>query len=269
MIDSLTEGELYSLPFDLLVGRMDRLISQSKVERGMPLELADHARNSVHSFMTTKKVSALAEDHRRRLAYIAFSFHLQLEMHSTSSGMTNRELFNSQYDEKASWISPAFRLRHGAINQYLIISSRIAMEIFMDLLYCIEKGERLRSKKSKLKAFKNFLIDVKNPFHYFAAVLVSAHRFDRKLRTPEVHGTPSLVNRILLLQVPDHAEMNEVYLLSNVLGNCWQPLCELLDDLPVGYSAFDSVSIDWYETYLKGTPEQVEAKLEELFTGLL
>ncbi len=137
----------------------------------------------------------------------------------------------------------------------------------MDLLYCIEKGERLPSKKSKLKAFKNFLTDVKNPFHYFAAVLVSAYSFDRKLRTPEIHGTPSLANRILLLQVPDHAEMNEVYLLSNVLGNCWQPLCELLNGLPVGYSAFDSVSIDWYETYLKGTPEQVEAKLEELFAG--
>lgn len=269
MIKPLIESELYALPVPELVSRMDAIIETSLVERGMPSGWRDEVTNmTVKRLLSTKRISAFPEAQQRRLAYIGFSFLVQLEMLSAASGMSNSVLYNDRYHEKNSWVSPAFRFRHGALNQYGIVSSRIAMEIFMDLLYCIEKGERLKSKKSKLAAFKNFIVDCKNPFHYFACVLLNAYHFDRTLRTPEVHGTPSLTNRILLLQVPGHDEINESHKLSNVLMNCWQPLCELLNGLPVGYTAFDEISIDWYETYLRSSTEQVAAKLEALFIDI-
>src|SRR5258708_27278921 len=92
--------------------------------------------------------------------------------------------------EAFSWHVPLLRLRDGAIRQYQIMCSRIAMEIFMDLLHCIETGQRLTSKRSKLKAFQKWLCDPANDLHYFAHVLLDACRFERSLRTPEVHCTP-------------------------------------------------------------------------------
>lgn len=137
-----------------------------------------------------------------------------MELCEVSAGIENSILYNSNFHKTDSWSSPAFRLRHGVLRQYGILASRIAMDIFMDLLYALDTGNRLDTKKSKFKVFRKWLKDINNPYVYFVHVLISAYRFDRQYRTPEAHGSSKFPRKFLLLQPVDFIEMNE----TNQLG---------------------------------------------------
>lgn len=255
--------------FDLqtLIQKMDDFLIGANFERygkianKLPVNL-------VSQIITTKKVALRPDDEKRKIAHIAFSYLIEVEFNSVASGLANRVLFTPEYDEQKSWKSPAFRLREGAIRQYQIISSRIAMEIFIDLLHCIETGQRLEVKRSKLNKFKQWLCDPKNEFHYFAHVLLEAYRFDRGFRTPEVHGTSSLPRRLLNLQVPSREEMNAPHQLANVLMNCWRPLLDLLESRRPHYMHVSENERQWFTTYMTGTEEEVNEKLYAMFEGV-
>jgi hypothetical protein len=246
---------------------MDDVLLQSIRERygqipdGFPLAL-------VSDIVNTKKVSAQSDEQRRRIAYLTFSYLVQVELHLVSGGFSNAMLFTSNYDEASSWQSPLFRLRDGAIRQYQIMCSRIAMEIFMDLLHCIETGNRLKSKRSKLKVFQKWLCDPTNELHYFAHVLLEAYRFDRNLRTPEVHGAPKLPNRLLLLQRPSPEEMNEPHRLLNALAGCWRPLRDLLNGQRPSYMQISEAEKEWFSTYMTGSENEIAEKLVQMFDGI-
>lgn len=264
-MDSLDLATLKALPFEKLVQRMDDILLRSNYERygatHLPMSL-------VSKIISTAQIVALPDDKKRRIAHIAFDYLVELELNSVSSGFTNRILFTPEYDEKTSWLSPVFRLRHGAIHQYQIISSRIALEIFMDLLHCIETGDRLKARRSKIKAFRKWLKDSKNQFHYFAHILLEAYRFDRGIRTPEVHGTPKIPIKLLLLQPPTFEEMNESYKLLNVLMNCWLPLIEILNNQKPQYMHISEEQMGWFATYMNGSEEEVDIKLNEILTEI-
>jgi hypothetical protein len=141
----LDQSELNCLELPELIHRMDEILLQSIIERyGQVHEGFPVCR--VSDILNTQKVVAQSDEQRRKIAYIAFSYLVQLELHAVSSGFSNRILFTPDYNDTSSWQSPLFRLRDGAIRQYQIVSSRMAMEIFIDLLYCIETGQRLESK---------------------------------------------------------------------------------------------------------------------------
>ncbi len=142
------------------------------------------------------------------------------------------------------------------------------MEIFMDLLHCIETGHRIKSKKSKLKPFRKWLCDPANQFHYFAHVLLEAYRFDRSLRTPEIHGTPKLPSRLLTLQHPSPQEMNEAHRLLNALIGCWRPLKEMLNGRRPAYMHISEAEKEWFSTYMTGSENEIVAKLEEMFDDI-
>jgi hypothetical protein len=264
LIEPLDRPALQALSLEKLVERMDRILLRSDQERGhhdsFPVNL-------VSSIIKTKKVTALQDEQKRKVAHIAFDYLVERELNSVSSSFANKILFTPEYNDSA-WLSPTFRLRHGAIQQYQIISSRIAMEIFMDLLHCIETGDRLKAKRSKIKAFRKWLCDTKNQFHYFAHVLLEAYRFDRGIRTPEVHGTPKISTQILLLRPPTFQEVNEAHTLLNVLANCWRPLLDILNDQKPQYMHISVDQVGWLTTYVNGSEEEVDAKLDELFSEI-
>ena len=263
----LSQAKLDELPVSALVERMDALIQWSRAERygancnGSPENLVSH-------IITTQRVSAFSGAIQKRIAHISFAYLVELELNSVSSGFANALLFNGHYDEQTSWLSPTFRLREGAIRQYQIVSSRIAMEIFMDLLYCIETGQRLEAKRSKLKSFRNWLCDTKNPFHYFAHTLLEAYRFDRNIRTPEVHGTPRLPKRLLLLQHPSFEELNDAHRLTNVLSGCWTPLLGLLNNEHPIYMQISDAEKEWFSVYMTGSEDEITEKLSAMFEGI-
>lgn len=263
----LDQSELNCLTLQELVRRMDDILLQSIIERygqineGFPVCL-------VSDIINTKRIAAQSEKQRRKIAHIAFSYLVQLELNSVSGGFSNAILFTPGYNDTSSWQSPLFRLRDGALSQYQIVSSRIAMEIFMDLLHCIETGQRLRSKRSKLKSFQKWLCDPANQFHYFAHVLLEAYRFDRKHRTPEVHGTSKLPIRLLLLQHPSAEEMNEPHRLLNSLINCWRPLQELLNGQRPSYMHILEAENEWFSTFMKGSENEIAEKLSKMFDSI-
>lgn len=263
----LDQNELNCLALLDLVRRMDEILLQSVIERygqvheGLPVCL-------VSDIVNAPMVAAQSDENRRRIAHIAFSYLIQLELHSVSSGFSNTILFTPDYNDTASWNSPLFRLRHGAIHQYQIVSSRMAMEIFMDLLHCIDTGQRLKSKRSKLKIFQKWLCDSNNKFHYFAHVLLEAYRFDRNLRTPEVHGTPKLPKKLLLLQHPSHEEMNEPYRLYNALINCWPPLQDILNGQRPTSMQILNAEYSWCTTFMSGSDNEIAEKLTDMFDGI-
>ncbi len=246
---------------------MDEILRESVIERygqvheAFPLCL-------VSDILSTQKIAAQSQEQQRLIAHIAFAYLVQLDLHSVSGGFSNKILFTEAYDPNSSWKSPLFRLRDGAIRQYQIVASRIAMEIFMDLLHCIEEGHRLESRRSKLKSFRKWLCDSANQFHYFAHVLLAAYRFDRNLRTPEIHGTPKLPRRLLTLQHPSPEEMNEQHRLLNTLLGCWRPLREMLNGQRPQYMNILEEDMDWFKAYMSGSPEEIEAKLATMFDGL-
>jgi hypothetical protein len=265
MIHAIDETTLKTLPLANLVQRMDDILCRSVIERYGVIR-NEFQPQLISHIIATKKVRALPDDVQRYLAHIAFSYLVQLEMGSVSSGMSNALLYNDKYNEKTSWQSPVFRLRDGAIHQYQIVSSRIAMEIFMDLLYCIDTGQRLEKKKSKLTAFGKWLCNKDNQFHYFAHVLLAAYGFDRGIRTPEVHGTPRLPKRLLLLQKPSHEEMNECHHLSNALSGCWRPLLELLNEKKPSYMNINQADAEWFHVYMTGTEKEIVSKLNSMWS---
>jgi hypothetical protein len=145
------------------------------------------------------------------------------------------------------------------------------MDYFMDLLHCIEKGDRIekgkdkKAKVSKITAFRNWLCNPENPFHYFAHVLLEAYRFDREIRTPEVHGYPKVLpKRLLTLQMPEYQENNEPLRLVNALTNCWNPLMEILNGERAAYMVISHNEEDWFRIYMSGDKAEVLRKLKAM-----
>ena len=262
-MNSLTEEELDSLPLKELIQRMDDFLLESNKERYGQLHLG-FTIPLPSDLINTISVQGKTESEIRKIAYLVFSYLVQLELFSVSSGISNKILFTKNY-KPLDWTSPTFRLRSSSINQYQIICSRIAFEIFIDLLYCIENGERLASKKSKLKKFRAWLQDVNNRFHYFAHVLLIAYRFDREIRTPEVHGSSSSPRNMLMLQIPTSEEMNKQFRLTNTLVNVWQSLIDILNNTrPTYMNIITPADNEWFQVYMSGNDEAIEAKLDEM-----
>ena len=270
-MNSLTEEELDSLPLKELVQRMDDFLLKSNEERYG--KLPDGFTISLPSeLVNTAVVQKWQELEIRKIAYLVFSYLVQLEQSSVSSGFANKVLFAETY-KPTDWTSPVFRLRDGATRQYQIVSSRMAFEIFIDLLHTIETGKRLTSKKTKLGKFREWLQDVKNRFHYFAHVLLVAYRFDREVRTPEVHGSSGFPRRMLLLTEPERGEMNQPFNLTNALINIWRPLIDILNNTRPTSMAYTDMSQfekhqEWFQAYMSGDDDAIEAKLDEMLSSI-
>lgn len=132
----------------------------------------------------------------------------------------------------------------------------------------METGERLDSSKSKLKKLRNWLQDVKNKFHYFAHVLLIAYRFDREVRTPEVHGSPTSPRSMLQLQTSSFEENNKQFFLINTLAGVWRPLIDTLNDIRTTYMQMSQADNEWFHTYKSGDNEAIEAKKDEMLNNI-
>jgi hypothetical protein len=117
----LNQSEMDNFELPELVHRMDEIVLQSIIERygqvheGFPI-------CRVSDIVNTQKVIAQSDGHRRKIAHIAFSYLVQLELHAVASGFSNKILFTPDYNDASSWTSPLFRLREdrplGGIRRY-------------------------------------------------------------------------------------------------------------------------------------------------------
>jgi hypothetical protein len=263
----ITNEELDKLSNAELVARMDEFINDAFIERNSHLPPGfTKSINLVTQVMHTSLAMRKSEDVQRRIAYICFSYLIQFDLGQVGLGISNLVLYRG-FDE-LKWQSPLFRLKHAALDQYQIVASRIAFEIFIDLLHVLETGERIETKKSKLKAFKKWLFEPKNPFNYFAHVLLVAYQFDREQRTPEVHGTSKFPRKMLCLQPPSSDEQNNPLHLTNALLNSWHPLLEILNG---NRPSSMQVTLDdhaWFDAFMSNDENQIEQELERMFEDI-
>jgi hypothetical protein len=259
---SLSAAELDELTLSELVTRMDEFLVTAHRER-YPGHSGFQIRSSVSDLVSSRLVSRADPIHQRRIAHLCFAFLAQMEMNSVALGIGNQVIYDSAFNEN-SWRLPTLRLGHAALWQYQVVGTRIAFEVFIDLLHVVETGDRLETRKSKLGAFRRWLKSSDNRFHYFAHILLEAYRFDRQVRTPEVHGTSRLPKQMLTLVAPSSDEQNAKLRLGNVLLSVWAPLIEILNERrPTGMTVFDD-DLTWFNAFTSQDDDLIESKLAEM-----
>jgi hypothetical protein len=262
-MNTITDEQLNDLPLENLVSRMDEFLNTAYIERYGSL-IEHHPVPRVSDVVNSSLVVEQSQESKRQIAYIAYSFLIQMELVYVTSGISNKVLYNENYNEM-QWCSPIFRLRHATLSQNITISSRIAFEVFIDLLHVIENGTRIRAKKSKIKSFRDWLRTPQNRFHYFAHILLMAYKFDREHRTPEVHGTSRIPKRLLKLEMPTGEEQNAILDLTNALINSWTPLVDILNGVRPNYMQIIHNDRDWFDAFMSGDDDAIENKLIEMF----
>lgn len=272
----MSASELDALSLADLVARMDDILEISRLERS-GIFYNSFNEPKVTEFIDTKLISQKSLDDKRKLAYKCFGFLVQMELCTISSGIQNKILYDDKnYSRPESWHSPLFRLRHGVLRQYEILASRVAMDIFMDLIYKIDTGNNLDGK-SKFKKFRNWLKNTENPFVYFILILHITYFFDREYRTAEAHGGSKLPRKLLLLEVPDIDELNETHTLSNALRSSWGSFIDILNgNKPRGVSSDQKtkdIADRWFQAYVKdyvldGSVEKLNKEIESILSEL-
>lgn len=248
MIPELTKEEIQELSVEQLSSRMDALLEANELERyGRTIKINPP---SVKIILNTKHVQKMNFEKQRAICHLIFNTLLQMEYSSVASAASNSLVYSSNYNEHESWKSVKVQVNRSALIQFEIISSRIAMECFMELLHYLGVGERIRAKKSTFRSFTKWLNDPQNPFSYFATHILRAFVFDRNFRTPEVHASSRLNNHVLRMKTPTSEDNNSPLQLVNIMLNVWQPLIDILND-GKAYSMHGSEEdFKWLETYL-------------------
>lgn len=268
MINPIDIAEYNNLKTDALASRMDAIIQESIIERygevAHKLKMFDH-QPSVVEILQTKLVRQLEPEKQREICHLAFKCILQMQYTEFSHAATNHYVYGQNYNEDLTWQSPNLQIKNAALRQWGIVSSRISMECFMQLLHYLGEGERVRSKKSTFGAFKKWLLDAENPFSYFATHILKAFHFDRTYRTPEVHASSRLSNSIILMEKPSGEQRNEGMELTNLMLNVWKPLIEILNGNKCNmmYGAKDDFS--WLSVYLRDNKDEIEQTLQLIF----
>ena len=175
-MQSLTKEELAQLSNDELASRMDTILLEKELENYgqeiVALNKVFRDMRSVVTILNTPYVQKLDEPKKRKICYLTFNTLLQMEYTSFTSGAKNHYIYRHTSTRKVDWSSSSTQVNNAALTQFGIISSRISMECFMQLLHYLGTGEEIKAK-STFKAFKKWLNNPNNPFSYFAIHWIS------------------------------------------------------------------------------------------------
>lgn len=257
----LAEDDLDNLNLDELITRMDEILAAPCWWRpGNEI-----MKLRVCALMNTKRAQSFASEFQRKVAYKTFGFLLQLLYTQFSR---SARFFNASGKDGAA----APQLHSAAREQWCVISSRIAFEYFMQLTYMLGTGEDFRSGKSTFKKFRRWLKQPGNPYTYFSISVARAAKFDRRKRSPEVHGGTKLARRILLLTKEGHD--SEVGSLFNIIQNQWQFVIDIADERhPNGWVASGPGPVtddrEWYKLWNSGDEAAIHKEVDIMLDSVL
>lgn len=268
MINPIDIAEYNELTADELASRMDSIIQESIVERygdvAHKLKMFDH-QPSVVKILQTKHVKQFDPIKQAEICHLTFKCILQMQYDEFSHAASNHYIYGQNYNEDSTWKSPNVQIKYAALRQWGVISSRISMECFMQLLHYLGEGERINSKKSTFSAFKKWLLDAENPFSYFATHILKAFYFDRTYRTPEVHASSRLSKSIILMEKPNNEQRNEGMELTGIMLNVWNPLIEILNGNKCNFIVGAKDDFDWLCVYLRDNKDEIKQTLQIIF----
>jgi hypothetical protein len=264
MIKPLSKDDLSKLSLEELAFRMDSIIQTSEKEKYNKIHYFEPY-PSVKKIITSIHVNKMSKNEKRNICHLTFNCILQMKYTEFTSTAANHYIYGLGYDEEKSWLYPTMHIRNAALKQFNIISSRIEMECFMQLIHFLGTGKRIKSKKSTFKSFKKWLFDVENPFSYFAMHILKAFIFDRSHRTPEVHASSKLSKAILYMQKPTSEDQNESLELTNIMLNIWNPLLEILNKGKTYSITGNEKDFEWLKSYLNDDKKIRTENLEEIY----
>lgn len=255
-MEQITPSDLDSLNLDDLVVRMDEILAAPYwYRRGNEI-----MKLRIYTLISTKSVKAFDANFQRKVAYKAFGLLLQL-LYTYFSVSAQFFHLPDQDDPASKQIYAAAR------RQWTIVSSRIAFEYFIQIIFMLGTGEDFSSSKSAFKKLRKWLKQPRNPYTYFAITVARAFRYDREKRTPEVHAGTKMARHILLGTATDID--NEMLYLFNIIQNQWQFVIDIADDkIPNGWSSSGNVAGDreWYELWESGDQEEINNEIDNMFT---
>lgn len=159
---------------------------------------SEHAEMIVRDNMLTRfKIAEILESYREsglwpadRLAtVIDYLFDLKLQLYYLAEidlGIYNRLYHGPMNEDPSLKDSPRLLLVRLSLDQNLIGKSRILWERIMNLVFYLETGKDLDSKKSKKTAFFN-LIEASSRWNWLAPYAAVLTKYDDAFRTPEFH----------------------------------------------------------------------------------
>jgi hypothetical protein len=271
VLDAYTEDQLDALSVPDLAIRMDQIIETNQLERygrDYFVLFPEQARRALHptvtDFLRTAIVRSCDESRQRRLAYRFFACMVQRDLTMAAGGLMNAAVYTPDYDVAVSSRSPRVRFNQAALEQYVIISSRMLAENLLELIYDLATGAPLpASVRSRLKTFKKWLLKPPpTPYVYFAQLVLSTYHFDRKHRSPEIHAGSRYPRKLLLLQ-PEGERFNP-FDLVNENSSVWGALFAILDErLPTQFSG-TATDRQWMDAYVTRDAQALERLLREM-----
>lgn len=176
-MESLTKEELGKLSNDDLARRMDTILLNKEIENyGIEITKRNKVfqeQRSVVTILKTKYIQKLDEKRQRKICYLIFNTLLQMEYTNFTSGAKNHYIYRHTSTQTVNWSSPSTQVNNAALTQFGIISSRITMECFMQLLHYIDTGNEINGK-STFKAFKKWLNNPQKPIFIFCNTYVKS-----------------------------------------------------------------------------------------------
>lgn len=253
-MEQLTEGEVQNLPLEELIKRMDAILESSFHVRTM----YSMSKLNVKSLMGTQTVKGFPVEFQRKIAYKTFGFIIQL----FNADWARRVRFGEDRGD----LEEVRQLHAASQNQWITVSSRIAFEYLMHLIFMLGNGKDFPSKNSAIKPFKKWLKTEGNPYAYFAMSIASAIKFDRQKRTPEVHAASKNPKKILMLAA---AEIdNSILELLSIMMNNWQFIIQFADGhSPTGWVCIGDQDENqrWHNIYQSGDQRRIKKEVERIF----
>jgi hypothetical protein len=252
-IKKISIEELDKLLIPKLIERMDEIITaDSFYTRGNEI-----CGLNVSKMMNTEKARKLEPKIQRDLAFEIFRMLMQKRITDISLSPQYKLPGNEEINKQFSWI---------ARNQWMIISSRILFEYFMNIIYMVETGKKLGSK-NRFNKIKNWLKKENNDFTPLAILIARVKKYSRTKREPEIHFGSNFTKEIITLSA-DKID-NSIFGLTNYLNNYWQYVIQISNnEKMVGHPIYRDEFNDkeWYKLLEKNDKKEINFRIDNMFT---
>lgn len=220
-MESLTQKDFDALSASDLADRIDTFLSDSLTVRPEAWNV------TAARILKTKTLRALGDREQRNAVLMYYRSHFQLFACERYFAVENRLIHTPNAGARDHWQSPRIQALHGAMRQAAVAGSRIAFECLMEFAHLSFERRLIAGKGSKMKAFRKWLCMPGNPLGWLLFYLMEMFRFDRRHRTPEVHGTSYMA--IDALRCVEWPRENSEMLAVNLCLNIWRSVFEALD----------------------------------------
>ncbi len=225
----LSVEEYQQLDSKSLAERIDDFL-QADLPIPIKMDSVQFASASAKSILNSERFQHLEEGLKKRALEMFFRSVFQSEACARYLVLGGSSGAKSGLDQET--FNPRGQSIFGALRQAQLVSARIAFECFMEFLSLVESGSLVNKKSggSKLGGFIKWLQGPNNSFGWVVFYVLPLKRFDRKYRTPEVHGTSHVAIEALRGAPVSMNRSNDELSALNLIVNLWQLVVQTLNN---------------------------------------